>query len=170
MAETETRYQIKKAANSVKVLFIALFSFFVSLSVNEAYSSSGGWQNYSSLALVDLSFMYIFGVVDIELVKKRWVSCLLFMSVCASLIVTLIMFLYQYYTLNFIDSIAQNSIYIYTSLSLAISILILLVAVMPKGILRLIDDKFWPNSLADIYSCHISARTKTVKEIASRWR
>ena len=153
----------------MKCFLLSLFSFVVSYSVNEAHSV-GGWQNYSSLALVDLFFMFIFGAVDIDLKRKRWISIGLFSTFSASLILTMIVYLYQYYSLQFIDSIALNSIDMYTEFSLVVSILIILIAVLPKRIVGILDDRFWPSFLAGIYSCNISARTKAIKEGAQKWR
>lgn len=140
----------------------------MSITVNSAYSESGGWQNYVSLSLVDLIFMAVFGLVTMELARKRWISCLLFFSICASSILSLIVFSYQYHNIGFIDSIAGNAVSIYSSFSLAISILIIAVAVTPKRILRSLDDKLWPAGLDFIYSCDIVRRTKAVKKGASR--
>ena len=153
----------------MKCLFIALSSLLVGWVIDNAYSV-GGWENYSSLALVDLFFMYIFGAIDIELIRKRWISCLLFITVCASLLISLLLYIYQYYDLTLVQSITQDAVYLHTTLSLIVSTLILLVAVIPKRILRVFDGRFWPVCLNDVYSCNIHSREKAIKEIASRCR
>jgi len=153
----------------MKVFLLAIFSFIVSCTVSDAYVTEG-WKCYISLALVDLSFMFIFGLVDIDLKRKRWISIGLFTTVCASLVLTMTAYVYYHYDFQFIDSIALNMQDMYTSFSLSVSILIILVALLPKGILRRFDDRFWPDSLAFVYSCNISSGTKAVKEIAQRCR
>ena len=133
---------------------VALFGLYLSYIVAGAFDVAG-WQFYTSLTLVDLCFLYIISMVNTTKFKKRYMSCVMAISISVSLLSAIIIYVYQYYDLTAFNYLAFNVDYLYTALSLALSVLLVIISIAPKGLLNAINDRFWPDNLSDIYSCNI---------------
>lgn len=144
-------------------LIIALFCSYVGLVVGEAYNQAS-WQYYCTLSLVDFMFLYIVGASSIERIKKRWMSCLLFLAILFSLLTSVPTYIYEFYNITFIDYIATWLHDLYIVMGAVISILMILVAVMPKRILQVLNDNYWPSRLNSIYNCDRDYKYKNIKK------
>jgi len=142
-------------------LIIALFSSCVGLVVADAYAQAN-WQYYITLSLVDFMFLYIVGASSIERIRKRWMSCLFFIAIMCSLAASIPTYIFEYYETSSLNTqvVVHN---LYVAMGLGISILMILVAVLPKRILRVLNDNFWPAWLDSIYNCDRDYKYKVIK-------
>ena len=153
-----------------KVFIVAVMSYQMGQMVNNAFTIFG-WKYYCCLMLADLSFMYIFGVIDIPRLKRRYISILLFFGVMASSTLMMASYIYvEYKDYHLVRAVIFEMPQYYTKLCLVLTALVFLVSIMPKRILNVLDKRYWPDCLANIYSCNVMDRTKAVKASAQRCR
>lgn len=120
---------------------------------------------YVTLSLLDLCFLYIVSVTTMLNLKRRWMSCVLSINIVGSLLSSVVLYLYEYMHVSAFNYLAINVVDAYfTSFSVVASVLLILISLTPKRILHVFDNRFWPDSLSDVYSCDIGSCTENTPE------
>ncbi len=128
----------------IVVTFIAAMSWLFSLLVTDAYGMDS-WQCLVSLAVVDFLFMLVFFYSISDNEKVRWVCALLVISLSMSGLSSIIVFLYNNHIITETSWLFVGVEVFYSIMSQIISVLILVVAMMPRGLMDRLDGLCWPN-------------------------
>ena len=123
-------------------LSIAVISWILSVLISDAFDFSS-WRFYVTLSLLDLCVLYCVGFVNIDKIRQRWMSCLLFISILMSSVSSIIFYVYQFFDIKLIDFTAMFIVDFYSYFSVSISALLVIVSLMSKVFLNVIDRNFW---------------------------
>lgn len=148
-------------------LIIAALSWLASLGILFLHDKVLTWQLLVSLALVDLLFIQAFRVSKIDHVKKRWICCLLYWAIVISVLIAPLSYTYQFTNIPAVDLAFDKAQTIFEDAGFIISVLILVIAAIPNGLMRCLyefDRIAWPIfSLSFVFS-HIDSGDSNSKE------
>lgn len=122
------------------IVLLAILSYLTSYVVADAFPFAT-WQLYSTLILIDSLFLYVVSQLNINPLRKKLMALLFYLSICTTALTSCIIYIYDSY--DFItESLSNNIVSIHTDLSIAISLIIIIISILPKGSLCAIN-KHW---------------------------
>lgn len=142
---------------------LALFSLFIGYTVSGAFSEAG-WKFYATLSLVDLCLLYMVSTVNIIDLKRRYMSCILAITIFVSSLSSLVLYIYEYYDISTFDYLQVKIDSGYTLFSMIMSVLLVLISITRKRTLNAIDNRFWPDSFSNIYGFAIASSVEDIKK------
>lgn len=149
-------------ANNIIPLTLAITAWLGSYVVASLFKETT-YMFYLLLFITDFLFIYLISGLPMSIVYKRFMAILLTLTLVVSGIGAINEYLYSINGLSgfwlslyegvfpLISWVAIKMDYLYKDFSLVVSSLLCVVSITPKGLLDVINGRFWPRSLDFVY-------------------